>query len=257
MTWKFQPFVKLFAPSVVFMFVHQATSDVIRNVVLEALDSNHKNRLLAEASSAASCCEVSQDPLLLKGEAELAYLTHEGLFISDALSEARQEQAGQDQNFAASVRVQQNRDESAGSIPACGVTEISVSREQSLMWVILFFFFPFLFYFFFFVLGCQTAVLWRCWPAGFLPESNLLDLGKNNTLNFLKYDFELLCAEMSDYETIGSSLAGRSQRKKTLPLFFFKCRREMVEKMLNPANVTEKLRIQNVCDARLKWFGCA
>uniref|UniRef100_H2LCS6 Vacuolar protein sorting-associated protein 54 n=1 Tax=Oryzias latipes TaxID=8090 RepID=H2LCS6_ORYLA len=111
----------------------KATSDVIRNVVLEALDSNHKNRLLAEASSAASSCEVSQDPLLLKGEAELAYLTHEGLFISDALSEARQEQAGQDQNFAASVRVQQSRDESAGSIPACGVTEISVSREQSLM----------------------------------------------------------------------------------------------------------------------------
>uniref|UniRef100_A0A3P9HPE1 Vacuolar protein sorting-associated protein 54 n=1 Tax=Oryzias latipes TaxID=8090 RepID=A0A3P9HPE1_ORYLA len=111
----------------------KATSDVIRNVVLEALDSNHKNRLLAEASSAASSCEVSQDPLLLKGEAELAYLTHEGLFISDALSEARQEQAGQDQNSAASVRVQQSRDESAGSIPACGVTEISVSREQSLM----------------------------------------------------------------------------------------------------------------------------
>uniref|UniRef100_A0A3P9M5W5 Vacuolar protein sorting-associated protein 54 n=1 Tax=Oryzias latipes TaxID=8090 RepID=A0A3P9M5W5_ORYLA len=111
----------------------KATSDVIRNVVLEALDSNQKNRLLAEASSAASSCEVSQDPLLLKGEAELAYLTHEGLFISDALSEARQEQAGQDQNSAASVRVQQSRDESAGSIPACGVTEISVSREQSLM----------------------------------------------------------------------------------------------------------------------------
>lgn len=46
-------------------------------------------------------------------------------------------------------------------------------------------------------------------------------------------------------------LAGPKERK-LYHFFFFKCRREMVEKMLNPANVTEKLRIQNVCDARLK-----
>ncbi|RVE76491.1 hypothetical protein OJAV_G00008770 [Oryzias javanicus] len=111
----------------------KATSNVIRNVVLEALDSNHKNQLLAETSSAASSREVSRDSLLMKGEAELAYLTHDGLFISDALNEARQEQAGQDQNSAASSNIQQSQDHSAGSIPASGVTEISVSREQSLM----------------------------------------------------------------------------------------------------------------------------
>ncbi|XP_031605228.1 vacuolar protein sorting-associated protein 54 isoform X2 [Oreochromis aureus] len=76
----------------------------------------------------------------IKGEAELAYLTHEGLFISDALNEAQQQQqqeqkqqrvvpAAQDQSSAAGFRSQQGRVETASS--DSGATEMSASREQS------------------------------------------------------------------------------------------------------------------------------
>lgn len=105
---------------------------MIKNVVLEVLASNQKNRLLEEAGSGPAEQEASPSPSLLQGEAELAYLTHEGLFISDALNEAQQQQqAGQDQNS----RIQQSRVEAAGSATASGTTETSVSREQSFMYV--------------------------------------------------------------------------------------------------------------------------
>lgn len=119
----------------------KATMNVIRNVVLEVLDSNQKTRLLEDSCSEPSSQEASQVPSLLQGEAELAYLTHEGLFISDALNDAQQQQqeqkqqrvvpAAQDQSSAAGFRSQQGRGETASS--DSGATEMSASREQSFM----------------------------------------------------------------------------------------------------------------------------
>lgn len=114
----------------------KATLNVIRNVVLEVLDSNQKTRLLEEANSRASGSssqEASQSPSHLQGEAELAYLTHEGLFISDALNEAQQQQAAlaaQDQSSAGGSRIQQGRVETDS---ASVTTETSTGREQSFM----------------------------------------------------------------------------------------------------------------------------
>ncbi len=109
-------------------------------MVLEVLASNQKNRLLEEAASGASGQEASNNLSLMQGEAELAVLTHEGLFISDALNEAQQQQQQQqvevqDQNSAVGPRIQQNQTEAASSDSSCGTTEISVSREQSFMYV--------------------------------------------------------------------------------------------------------------------------
>uniref|UniRef100_A0AAQ4Q6R9 Vacuolar protein sorting-associated protein 54 n=1 Tax=Gasterosteus aculeatus aculeatus TaxID=481459 RepID=A0AAQ4Q6R9_GASAC len=66
-------------------------------------------------------------PSLPQGEAELAYLTHEGLFISDALNEARQ-QAAREQSPP-----EQSRAEAAGGGGGSDSAVTSVSREQSLM----------------------------------------------------------------------------------------------------------------------------
>uniref|UniRef100_A0A3Q2Q5P0 Vacuolar protein sorting-associated protein 54 n=2 Tax=Fundulus heteroclitus TaxID=8078 RepID=A0A3Q2Q5P0_FUNHE len=108
------------------------TLNVISNVVLQVLSSNHKNRLVAEPSPAPVGQDASQ------GEAELAYLTHEGLFISDALNEAQQQQesglAGQDQRSTVGSRFQQNRAEAAAeSDTSSGVTETSGGREHNFM----------------------------------------------------------------------------------------------------------------------------
>lgn len=110
---------------------------MIRNVVLQVLSSTHKNRLLAETSSAPAGQDISQEKLALQGEAELAYLTHEGLFISDALNEAQQQESGvtgQDQHYAAGSRFQQNRSVTAAEgDSSSGISEISAGREHSFM----------------------------------------------------------------------------------------------------------------------------
>ncbi|KAG7233789.1 hypothetical protein INR49_006583 [Caranx melampygus] len=118
----------------------KATLSVIRNVVLEVLDANQKARLLEEAAaSGASGQESSSGSSLLQGEAELAYLTHEGLFISDALNDAQQQQqqqqqqqAAHDQSSTVGSRAQQGRAEAAGGDPTFGATEGFI-REQSFM----------------------------------------------------------------------------------------------------------------------------
>ncbi|AWP05111.1 putative vacuolar protein sorting-associated protein 54-like [Scophthalmus maximus] len=105
----------------------QATLSIIRNVIQEVLDSNQKNRQLEEEAVVRSGASQgpeeasSRGPSLQQGEAELAYLTHEGLFISDALNEAQQQAAVQDQ----SSRSQQGRTEAGGGDWSSG--------EQSLM----------------------------------------------------------------------------------------------------------------------------
>ncbi|XP_078129277.1 vacuolar protein sorting-associated protein 54 isoform X2 [Sander vitreus] len=109
----------VFESFLLFLQKIKATLSVIRNVVLEVLASNQRNRLLEEAGSAPPVQEAPDGPSLLQGEAELAYLTHEGLFISDALNEAS--------------RIQLSRAEADGSDSASGTTESFVSREQSFM----------------------------------------------------------------------------------------------------------------------------
>uniref|UniRef100_A0ABZ3NPL2 Vacuolar protein sorting-associated protein 54 n=1 Tax=Gadus morhua TaxID=8049 RepID=A0ABZ3NPL2_GADMO len=85
----------VFSSFLLFLQRVKATLSVIRNVVLEALDSNQKSRLLAEQTTAPAACHASPPPHQSHpGEAELAYLTHEGLFISDALSDAQRAHGG-------------------------------------------------------------------------------------------------------------------------------------------------------------------
>ncbi|XP_037621182.1 vacuolar protein sorting-associated protein 54 isoform X2 [Sebastes umbrosus] len=130
----FELLKNIFETFLLFLQRIKATLSVIKNVVLEVLASNQKIRLQEDASSGASVQEAPHGPLLLQGEAELAYLTHEGLFISDALNEAQQQQAVvQEQSSAVGYRIQQSRTEAAGSDSASGTTETSVSREQSFM----------------------------------------------------------------------------------------------------------------------------
>uniref|UniRef100_A0A667XK49 Vacuolar protein sorting-associated protein 54 n=1 Tax=Myripristis murdjan TaxID=586833 RepID=A0A667XK49_9TELE len=122
----FELLQSVFSSFLLFLQKIKATLNVIRNVVLEVLDSNQKTRLLEQSTAAAVCSGApgqvaapSPAPQLLQGEAELAYLTHEGLFISDALNEAQQH------GGAGASRLQ-----AAGSDSASGTTESSSSREQ-------------------------------------------------------------------------------------------------------------------------------
>ncbi|CAJ1052867.1 vacuolar protein sorting-associated protein 54 [Xyrichtys novacula] len=129
----FELLENIFESFLLFLQRIKVTLSVIRNVVLEVLASNQKTRLLEEAAAASSSQEVPPGPTLLQGEAELAYLTHEGLFISDALNEAQQLQTAQDPGSVVGSRIQQSQVEAANSDSASGSTESSVSREQTFM----------------------------------------------------------------------------------------------------------------------------
>uniref|UniRef100_A0A8C1UDS7 Vacuolar protein sorting-associated protein 54 n=1 Tax=Cyprinus carpio TaxID=7962 RepID=A0A8C1UDS7_CYPCA len=110
----FDLLLDIFEHFILFLKRIKATLSVIRNVVLEVLDSSQRSRL-ADVSS-----EESEGPAFHSGEAELAYLTHEGLFISDALNEAEQR----------STRAQTCTD-ACGSDSASATTESSSSREHN------------------------------------------------------------------------------------------------------------------------------
>ncbi|TSK18080.1 Vacuolar protein sorting-associated protein 54 [Bagarius yarrelli] len=108
----------------------KATLGVIRIVVLEVLDSSQRNRavdacVLADGGSVEKEDDDEVESFLRPGEAELAFLTHEGLFISDALNDA--ERCGN--GATAQARVQA-REEVSGSDSASGTTESSSSREH-------------------------------------------------------------------------------------------------------------------------------
>lgn len=106
---------------------------MIKNVVLEVLSSSQKNQVLEEAGSRPQVQEAPPTASHLQGEAELAYLTHEGLFISDALNEAQQQV--QDQSSVLGSRTQQGRADAAGSdsAPTPEPAETCVGREQCFM----------------------------------------------------------------------------------------------------------------------------
>ncbi|XP_059902082.1 vacuolar protein sorting-associated protein 54 isoform X2 [Gadus macrocephalus] len=139
----------VFSSFLLFLQRVKATLSVIRNVVLEALDSNQKSRLLAEQTTAPAACPASPPPHQSHpGEAELAYLTHEGLFISDALSDAQRAHGGPQEKSSGlgprpqhggavepegSPRPQQGEavgPDRGSSDSASGTTESSSGRDQ-------------------------------------------------------------------------------------------------------------------------------
>lgn len=102
---------------------------MIRNVVLEVLDSSQRSRA-AEACTLADGGSVEDEDEeeiagLRPGEAELAFLTHEGLFISDAINEAERRGIGASAQTRAHAK-----EEASGSDSASGTTESSSSREH-------------------------------------------------------------------------------------------------------------------------------
>lgn len=114
-------------------FFSQATLNIIRNVVLEVQLSGQK-RVLGDLSSESQTRESqAHSPALLQGEAELAYLTHEGLFISDALNEVQQQVQDHNQDPVTSSRGQQSQAEAIGCDSASEVVETPVGREPSFM----------------------------------------------------------------------------------------------------------------------------
>ncbi|XP_016358152.1 vacuolar protein sorting-associated protein 54 isoform X2 [Sinocyclocheilus anshuiensis] len=132
----FDLLLDIFEHFILFLKRIKATLGIIRNVVLEVLDSSQRSRL-AYVSSATNPSdgrtnedeeeEESGGPALHPGEAELAYLTHEGLFISDALNEAEQRS-----NTAAHAQTRaQTRTDACGSDSASATTESSSSREHN------------------------------------------------------------------------------------------------------------------------------
>ncbi|XP_016369630.1 vacuolar protein sorting-associated protein 54-like isoform X6 [Sinocyclocheilus rhinocerous] len=131
----FDLLLDIFEHFILFLKRIKATLSVIRNVVLEVLDSSQRSRLadvsLATNHSDGRTNEDEEDesggPALHSGEAELAYLTHEGLFISDALNEAEQRS-----NAAAHAQLRaQTHMETCGSDSASATTESSSSREHN------------------------------------------------------------------------------------------------------------------------------
>lgn len=80
--------------------------------MLEVMDGNQRMRL-AEAAAAVGVGRASPEAPSSR-DSELAYLTHEGMFISDAFSEPDQQLGGA----------------TPGPDSASGTTESSSSREQ-------------------------------------------------------------------------------------------------------------------------------
>lgn len=77
----------------------------------------------------------AHSPALLQGEAELAYLTHEGLFISDALNEVQQQVRDHNQDPVTISRGLQSQAEALGCDSTSEVVETPVGREPSFMYV--------------------------------------------------------------------------------------------------------------------------
>ncbi|XP_059410784.1 vacuolar protein sorting-associated protein 54-like [Carassius carassius] len=134
----FDLLLDIFEHFILFLKRIKATLGVIRSVVLEVLDSSQRSRL-ADVSSSTNHSdgrtneeeeeEESGGPALHPGEAELAYLTHEGLFISDALTLNEVEQSSHTAAHA-QTRAQTHTD-ACGSDSASATTESSSSREHN------------------------------------------------------------------------------------------------------------------------------
>ncbi|XP_041961487.1 vacuolar protein sorting-associated protein 54 isoform X1 [Alosa sapidissima] len=134
----------IFEHFILFLKRIKATLSVVRAVVLEVLDSSQRSRQMAEGRERAGAGGgggggdqgEEEEPLdgNLRVGSELAYLTHEGLFISDAMNEAEQQQQQQQQPEVRSTTTQalmQARRDVCGSDSASATTESSSSREHT------------------------------------------------------------------------------------------------------------------------------
>ncbi|XP_068178631.1 vacuolar protein sorting-associated protein 54 isoform X2 [Antennarius striatus] len=111
----FQLLKNVFDSFLLFLQRIKATVSVISNVVLEVLASNQNLQLPEEEAGPGPPPDLPPSLSVLHGEAELAYLTHEGLFISDALSEAQQQQVAL-QSQGAGPRIQNRTEADAHSV---------------------------------------------------------------------------------------------------------------------------------------------
>ncbi|KAG5855629.1 hypothetical protein ANANG_G00051110 [Anguilla anguilla] len=104
----------------------KATLNVIRNVVLEVLDSSQRGKL-AEAA-VAECRPGPRAPQ--PRDSDVAYLTHEGMFISDAFGEPEAPPPARTPAPPPAPRAppQPRGEPSCGSDSASGTTESSSSR---------------------------------------------------------------------------------------------------------------------------------
>ena len=105
---------RLSPPAFITPCLFQATLSIIRSVVLGVQLSGQK-QAIEEAGPDSQPRESPCNPALLQEEAELAYLTHEGLFISDALSQFQQQVPDHSQRPGAAPGGPQSQPEAAGS----------------------------------------------------------------------------------------------------------------------------------------------
>ncbi|XP_005989608.1 vacuolar protein sorting-associated protein 54 isoform X2 [Latimeria chalumnae] len=115
----------IFSKFTIFLKRIKATLNVVRSVVLLVLDKYQKTRELESASVHNSCGKgLGIDP-------EVAYLIHEGMFISDSFSNGEQASAGTESRF---IRTTDPNSELCGSDsvsePEC-TTDSSSSKEQT------------------------------------------------------------------------------------------------------------------------------
>uniref|UniRef100_G1KF33 Vacuolar protein sorting-associated protein 54 n=1 Tax=Anolis carolinensis TaxID=28377 RepID=G1KF33_ANOCA len=114
----------VFSNFIIFLKRIKATLSVIRNVVLLVLDKNQRSKELGDASAPKNSAKESTI------DTEVAYLTHEGMFLSDAFTEG---------DFATAADSVSQRILSPDSEPSSsdsvsepeGATDSSSSKEQT------------------------------------------------------------------------------------------------------------------------------
>lgn len=115
----------IFSKFTIFLQRVKATLNIIHSVVLSVLDKNQRTRELEEVSQQRS---AGKDSSL---DTEVAYLTHEGLFISDAFSEAEPASAAVDTTSQRNTSPHSEACSSDSvSEPEC-TTDSSSSKEQT------------------------------------------------------------------------------------------------------------------------------
>ncbi|MEE6474600.1 hypothetical protein FKM82_010437 [Ascaphus truei] len=117
----------IFSTFMVFLHRVKATVNVIRCVVLMVLD---KNQRIREMEITAAQKNTGRESNM---DSELAYLTHEGLFISDAFSEGELPHAASNTNFQRNASPSSSEPSCSDSVsdPEC-TTDSSSSKEHTL-----------------------------------------------------------------------------------------------------------------------------
>ncbi|NXK92763.1 VPS54 protein, partial [Formicarius rufipectus] len=114
----------IFSKFTIFLKRIKATLNTIRSVVFLVLDKNQKNRDLEDTLQKSSAKESSVDT-------EVAYLTHEGMFISDAFSEGELPPAAADTTSQRNTSPHSEPCSSDSVSEPEGTTDSSSSKEQT------------------------------------------------------------------------------------------------------------------------------